>query len=65
MAPNQPVDRSGAEVLEFELNLPARGHDRTDAPNRLPVELSTDANNTFRIAVDPRDQFHNCEWTHG
>jgi hypothetical protein len=57
IAPNQPVHGSGAEVFEFDLDLPARGHDRVDAPNRLTVELSTDANNSFRIAVDPDTGF--------
>lgn len=57
MASNQSVDAGGAEVFEFELDLSARGYDRPDAPNCLTVELSTDANNTFRIAVDPDTGF--------
>ena len=57
MASNQSVDVGGAEVFEFELDLPARGHDRPDAPNRLMVELSTDANNSFRIDVGPDTGF--------
>jgi len=31
--------------------------DHVDAPNRVTVDLSTDANNTLQIAVDPHDQF--------
>ena len=52
MASNQrPAHGSSAQVIEFECTL-STGHD--DEPDRATIELSTDANNTFSIRVDPR-----------
>ena len=53
----RPAHGSGAQVVEFTATLAAHGLDRPDAPDYVKVELSTDANNTFRIAVDPRGEF--------
>lgn len=58
MASNQrPAHGSSAQVIEFDCTLST---DHDDEPDRATIELSTDANNTINIDVDPHGDHH--EW---
>lgn len=54
---NRPAHGSSAQVTELTVTLAGHGLDRPEAPDHVTVELSTDANNTLRIGVDPSGEF--------